>query len=221
MYRYELKLVTQAYNRMRVASWLRVHPEGFVREHESRQVNSLYFDTPSLECFNDNLRGGAWRQKLRLRWYGQAERHIVAQLELKRKRGLLGDKKRVALTHSIDLTHSWQMISRQLHRQLPIEWQLLVNEAIRPMLLNRYQREYFVSRDGAIRATLDYQQVAFDQRITLRPQTKYKLPLANQLVIELKANEGYENRLSEAMSHFPIPRTRNSKYINGVLSAFQ
>lgn len=212
-------MATHQHELARVRSWLRLHPEGFVRAYANRQINSIYFDTPTLGCLNDNLRGGSWRQKLRLRWYGTETEGVKAQLELKRKRGLLGDKKIVYLENPINLSWSWDELRQNLRQQLPPNWQLIVDEAIRPMLLNRYEREYLVSRDGNIRATLDYNQRAYDQRMSQRPQLSRKTPLPRHMVVEVKADEIYEERLCEVANRLPMSRTRNSKYVSGVLAA--
>ena len=197
-----------------------LHPENFTTHHPSRQVNSIYFDTPTLECLNDNLRGVANRNKLRLRWYGDHPRHVNAQLELKRKRGMVGDKKIFNLPYKVDLTNSWSTITAQLKQHAPIEWRLIIDEAVRPTLINRYQRDYYVSRDGEMRVTLDYDQVAYDQRFGIRPNLRTKTIIPKTVIIELKSPASAQARLTNIVQGFPIRRTRNSKYTSGVLASF-
>ena len=90
---------------------------------------------------------------------------------------------------------------------------------IQPTLFNRYQWEYYVSRDGAIRATLDFNQYACDQRFSLRPNLHRPLPIPDTVVIELKALPDAIERLQEVVASFPLPRSRNSKYATGLLAA--
>jgi hypothetical protein len=88
-----------------------------------------------------------------------------------------------------------------------------------PTLLNRYQREYYVTPDGAIRATLDFDQVAYDQRLSPRPNLHARLPFDDTVVIEIKTDQEHAERLRQVVACFPTRRSRNSKYVGGVLAA--
>jgi len=94
--------VTAAHLLPQLRAAMRQHSEGFRSQHRSRQVNSLYFDTPSLASYRANLLGDTRRHKLRLRWYGAERDQVDAQLELKRKRNMLGDKQLWPLAERID-----------------------------------------------------------------------------------------------------------------------
>jgi hypothetical protein len=45
------------------------------------------------------------------------------------------------------------------------------------------------------------------------------LPIADLVVIELKAPPEGMERLQEIVGRFPVPRSRNSKYVNGLVTA--
>ena len=69
--RYELK---QTYSELflpELRSWVQMHPAGFRTAYPPRWVNSIYFDTPDLDSFNDHIAGVPVRRKLRYRWYGE------------------------------------------------------------------------------------------------------------------------------------------------------
>ncbi|MEM7118596.1 MAG: polyphosphate polymerase domain-containing protein [Chloroflexota bacterium] len=221
--RYELKAAVNGRYLPNVRNWLRLHPEGFRTAYPSRRVNSLYFDTPELDAFNENLMGVSQRRKLRLRWYSNldsgAPQIVSPTLELKFKDNLVGGKKRISLPLTLDLTQPCPALVQQVRQAVPSAWQDLLSMVSQPTLLNSYQRDYFVTPDNAIRATLDYQQVAYDQRLGRVPNVKRPLPLENLLVIEIKSDLTQEERLEEIMAYFPVPRSRNSKYANGVLAA--
>ena len=42
----------------------------FVKEYDSRKVNSIYFDDSDLNSLNENLDGNTFKAKYRIRWYG-------------------------------------------------------------------------------------------------------------------------------------------------------
>jgi hypothetical protein len=219
-WRYELKLRCAGYYLDQARTWLRLHPAGLVVAYPPRRVNSLYFDTPDLGSFDDNLEGVSPRNKLRWRWYGDTLEHIRPHLELKHKEGMLGYKQHAALSGPLDLTRPWAELLPAVCSQLSGEWRDLCHTLSRPTLLNYYQREYFVTYDRAVRVTLDYAQVAYDQRHGVRPNLHARLPLEDLLIIEVKADPLQVQRVREVISRFPLPRSRNSKYANGVLAAW-
>jgi hypothetical protein len=217
--RYEIKLTCDPRWLPQARSWIRLHPAGFVVAYPPRRVNSVYLDTPHLSNFNDNLYGTNLRQKLRLRWYGDAMTNIQPSLELKQKRNLLGRKKQVQLPRKLDMTCPWIEILGTIRANVGPDWQALLHTTDQPALLNHYQREYYVTPDGAIRITLDFDQVAFDQRLSLRPNLHVRLPIADTVVIEIKTEREQVERLQQIAAQFPVLRSRNSKYVNGLLVA--
>ena len=215
--RYELKLTCNSRQQAQARQWIRLHPAGFVKTFEKRRVNSLYLDTPNLQSYHGNLSGIADRKKLRLRWYGPLNGQTTnPTLELKRKAGLLGDKKQQALNCTIDWSSPYTEILSAIQKAADEKWQPMLQTAFQPTLINSYTREYFATADGAVRATLDYDQVAFNQRLSGRPNFGRRLLNQNFVVIEIKGAQETSNRLEEIMGHFPTQRTRNSKYVNGV-----
>ena len=218
--RYELKLPCDAAFLAQARTWIRLHHEGFRTAYPSRQVNNLYLDSPGLTNLAENLAGQAERRKLRYRWYGRLPQPPIvdAILELKIKHGSVGDKRRLALENPLDLRRPFKEILADLHGELPEDWLPWVLNGSRPALINHYQRDYFVSPDGLVRCTLDYEQTFYDQRQGVRPNLTRVLPAKARIVIEVKAPVDMEERLDQAASAFPIPRDRHSKYVDGLLS---
>ena len=117
------------------------------------------------------------------------------------------------------MTRPWAAILSDLRPYVPLKWALLLRTMSQPMLLNHYWREYYVTPDNTIRVTLDYAQAAYDQRYRLRPNLRALLPLDDLVVIEIKAAQDQLDRIRKIVSRFPVPRSRNSKYANGMLAA--
>lgn len=216
--RYELKMVCEGRWLANARTWIKLHPAAFREAYPPRIVNNLYLDTPHLSSFRTNLAGVSSRQKLRLRWYGLTDGQMTKEpvLELKTKENLLGNKKQQPLSCLIDWQRPYPDILQAIRSCAPAEWQQWLQAACQPTLINSYRREYYVSMDGDLRATLDYAQSGFDQRLGRRPNFTRRLPLADLVVIEMKAAPDCLDPLQAAMAFFPIPRSRNSKYINGV-----
>lgn len=217
--RYELKMVCPGQWLERARSWIRLHPAGFMTAYAPRQVNNFYLDTPTLDSLNANLMGISRRDKLRLRWYGTSDGKIQPWLELKSKRSLLSEKRRVLLPCTLDLARAWPEVLHTVRDHLPAEWQPRLSGLVQPTLYNYYRREYYVTIDREIRATLDYRLGACDQRFRTRPDCRNSVPIGDSIVIEVKGAPETIDRLHEIISRFPIPRCRNSKYISGLLAA--
>jgi hypothetical protein len=217
--RYEIKLVCDPHRLPQARSWIRLHPAGFVVAYPPRRVNSLYLDTLHMSSLNDNLAGLNTRQKLRLRWYGDEVTDIQPLLELKQKYNRLGRKKQVLLLCTLDLALPWREILGIVRANAGPEWQTLLQTVNQPTLLTHYQREYYVTQDGDVRATLDFAQVAYDQRFAPRSNLRVRLPIADTVVIEIKTSQEQTERLQEIVARFPVPRSRNSKYARGLMVA--
>lgn len=214
--RYELKLVCAPHLLPQARSWIRLHPAGFVAAYPPRRVNSLYLDTLHLSSLSENLAGLSARDKLRLRWYGEAMTDIQPYLELKQKRNMLGKKRRYLLPCKLDMSAPWSEILETIRANVGPDWRAILQTVNRPTLLNHYRREYYVTPDSAIRATLDFAQAAYDQRLVLRPNLQARLPSADNVVIEIKSGQEQAERLPEIVARFPAPRSRNSKYVGGL-----
>jgi hypothetical protein len=217
--RYEFKLACEPHQVAQARNWIRLHPEGFRVAYPLRIVNNLYFDTVEQESFNHNLAGIGSRSKLRLRWYGEPPDKIVSDaiLELKSKKNMFGEKRRQRLSAFLDFKRSYAAILDQIYENVPAAWHLWLDVAKQPTLLNHYRREYYVSYDGIVRVTLDYDQAAYDQRLSQRPNLTRILPTEDFAVIEIKATPDNYERLEEVMGYFPVQRSRNSKYVQGLL----
>jgi hypothetical protein len=70
------------------------------REYPSEQINSLYFDTADLDQYEGSSSGDYYKDKVRLRWYGD-DNHLNGMqtifLELKSRRGFTSAKRRLRL----------------------------------------------------------------------------------------------------------------------------
>ncbi|MCO5190430.1 MAG: polyphosphate polymerase domain-containing protein [Anaerolineae bacterium] len=217
-WRYELKFTIDATQLAQARSWLRLHPAGFVTAFPRRRVHNIYLDTPALTSLNGNLSGISERKKVRLRWYGDQRTTIRPILELKTKHNLYGDKQRLALETELDLTQPWSVILRQLRESVSAEWRSQLAAFTQPTLYNRYDRDYFVTGDGAIRATLDFNLFACSQRLATKPNLDRPNSLPPLAVIEIKGDPNQSDRLEAIAANLPIQRTRSSKYVTGVLS---
>ena len=216
--RYEIKMTTAALHLPEVQSWVRLHQAAFFERYPPRRVSSLYFDTLEGECLDANLIGAHERRKLRLRWYGADFSAVQGILELKCKQGCLGWKDIFPLPDTLDLTRiSWETLEQTLREQVTGPFAVWPAYFSRPMLLTRYWREYYESMDLQVRITIDSELQVYEQFMHLTPNLTAPAPLADVLVVEVKADGDLHRRVSDILSSFPMQVSRNSKYVNGVL----
>jgi hypothetical protein len=216
--RHEVKFTSAPVQYGYLAQWIRIHPAGFYSPYPSRRVNNVYLDDYRLAAYDENLMGESARSKVRVRWYGKTSQPESGVLEVKRKRNLLGWKLSYP-TGPLDFeTDTWRTIRCNLRENLCDEARLWIDAAPQAVLINRYEREYFVSRDGRIRVTLDSHQRVFDQRFGERPNLKRPANLPATVVVEFKfAREDFFLG-SRTIQGLPVRASRNSKYVIGVQS---
>ena len=62
--RFEIKFVADATRYHELERWIRLNPAGFHTSYPPRQVNNVYFDTPDLYAYAENLSGASARSKV-------------------------------------------------------------------------------------------------------------------------------------------------------------
>ena len=218
--RYEIKMTCDETLLPDIRAWVRLHPDAFFEAYPSRQVNSLYLDTPEAHCLEDNLLGARERGKLRYRWYGTDDSAVRGSLELKRKSNQLGWKGRCEIPVTLDLrTITWAEWREHLERHATGAMALWLSRIDRPTLLNRYLREYYESMDRRVRITIDYAQRFYEQVSYPAPNLVIQSPVDSALVVEVKCDVDQHRRLSNVLSLLPLQVERNSKYVNGLLGS--
>ena len=217
-YRYERKFtVPIAFSIRTIEQFIKRNRSLFREVFYQRQVNNIYFDTVGYNDYFDNVLGVSDRKKTRIRWYGDTFGEIKKPvLEIKIKKGLVGDKWSYKLT-PFTLDNSFtskkiQDIFKTSNLPLPI---LESVKMTLPTLLNAYQRKYFLSADNKFRVTLDFDLLYYkiDKRFNnfnIKPN-----PDENK-IIELKYGLQDDTNANATATQFPFRINKNSKYVNGV-----
>jgi hypothetical protein len=217
-YRYERKFVADTLTPEQVACVVRLHPQMFITAYPPRYVNNLYFDTADLQHFYDNLTGASQRRKVRVRWYGELFGPVMHPLlEIKVKDGPVGTKQTFPLALlQVDgrfCDRYFRSVAAGSGLPEPV-WPELRD--LNVVLLNRYYRHYYASRDGRFRVTVDigmtYHRVlgAFGNSF-LHHQVNDR-----DVIVELKYEVDQEPSADRVAGGFPFRMTRNSKYVQGM-----
>ncbi len=221
-WRYERKFFISDANVSLLEHALKLHPAMFSPIYYERQVNNLYFDTPSLDFYNDNVVGAGKRLKVRIRWYGDSFGKIKEPvLEIKCKDGLLGGKQRHVL-ESFELNSTLTSKDlKQLFLNLPdvigpIKKSLLSLEC---SLFSSYMRKYFLSADKLFRATID-SQLAFYRVSHWGNLFLNKYVDLSNIILEVKYAATDDKNAQMVTSSLPYNVTKSSKYVQGLNHLF-
>ncbi len=218
VYRYERKFFIQNSERHSVESIIFNHPAFFSEIYHCRYVNNIYFDYHLLNNLLDNIEGNMFRRKYRIRWYGTKMNQINNPvLELKIKKGLVGTKR------------SYQLVPFKLSNKITSGFiknvidQSRIDKRVRfrmidqiPVLLNRYKRKYFISKDKKFRITIDDDQ-SFNQMKVLDNSNWHTLKDPHIVIVELKYDIEHDTEAKEITNNLPFRITKSSKYSRGMM----
>tara|TARA_X000001036_G_scaffold12460_2_gene10809 strand:- start:1051 stop:1767 length:717 start_codon:yes stop_codon:yes gene_type:complete len=216
-YRYERKYVIENYNIASIYSFLKLSSYQFSEIYEPRFVNNIYYDYPSMEYYKANVSGIANRLKIRIRWYNHFSEPIInPNLELKIKKGHVGRKETFKLDR-FDIKKDFsQLIMYEKLQDLGIPFSICEKFLVlKPVLVNRYKRKYFLSRNKLFRVTIDegikYCSVS---RFIKSPTNMFTNCFNSILEVKyLVGDDQHANNIGRIISQRV---SRNSKYVNGI-----
>jgi hypothetical protein len=216
-WRFERKFSGQGLSQKIAEASVRLHPAVFRKAYPPRWINNIYLDTPSLEAYWEHTNGASHRVKTRIRWYGEAEGFVSSPvMERKVKCALEGTK----IFHPLP---AFTVDGMQTHKKLAQVFDdaglppAILEDVryLRPILYNRYYRQYFVSADSRFRLTIDCQ-------LKYRPihglGGNWRSPVSQWagVIIELKYDRIDNAAAADIAQALPFRLSRFSKYVTGV-----
>jgi hypothetical protein len=209
--RNELKFIAVWPLNYQIPEIIKLNPGLFSEIYNSRFINNIYFDSLDFKAYNDTINGVSRRKKFRIRWYGDFFGLINdPMLEMKEKEGKVVRK----TSHPFppfELKSSMN-IKDILNNNSDSDCNHLINTK-KPSIINRYQRKYFLSKDGRFRLTIDTNQKFSNPKNIQNPKN------INQTgppptIIELKYDIQWEKEAIQVTNALPFRLNKNSKYIN-------
>lgn len=176
-----------------------------------RFINNIYFDTADYQFYRTNVEGEHSRLKVRIRWYGDLHNVENPVLEYKIKKGEIVTKKNYQikfenLSEMLDPAGFMNTLKKTCDNSLVAEQM----NSLRPTLINRYYRGYYLSKDECVRATID------DEVEFYSPETLSFFYKQHARIIELKYAPEDEKTAVNLSNTMPYRLTKNSKYVHGV-----
>lgn len=211
--RYELKYLMTRQQREAILQVM--EPYMALDAYGHSEIRNLYYDTEDFRLIRDSMERPVYKEKLRLRSYGQAKEDSPAYVELKKKYDGVVYKRRFGLDYSgaLDcLAGKRPMPDSQIGRE--IGYAMAFYGGPKPRVFLSYEREAFSERDGG-----DF-RVTFDENIRYRTHhltltgdcTGVSLLPEDQVLMELKTSGSLPLWMVRKLSELGIRKVQFSKY---------
>lgn len=190
--------------------------QGFVRmDFGSSRVQSLYYDSPDYRLIRASLERPAFKEKLRLRAYGEPGILTESFLEIKRKYRGIGYKRRTGLPLQAAETCLAQGIVPEGSGQIGREAQWMIRRySLSPAALISCDRDAWASPGSSgLRITFDRNITFRDWDMDLNARVPGLLLLPGTLrLMEIKSGGAYPLWLTRLLRENEIRRNHFSKY---------
>tara|TARA_B100001540_G_C15581583_1_gene539801 strand:- start:24 stop:698 length:675 start_codon:yes stop_codon:yes gene_type:complete len=186
----------------------------FRTQYPLRKVNSIYFDTLDYISIRQNLDGVSNKKKIRIRWYG--DKNIITNpiIEIKSKKGFETKKESMSIRelHGLKL---FRLKNLKILKET-LNTKLKQKKIIYPVLTTHYEREYFISLNEKIRATIDYnlKSVFLNNLSQIDIIKNFK----NICILEFKYPTSLDKYVRKNLKDISLRLSKNSKFVN---SAFE
>ena len=214
--RHEHKFVYRNCDPRKIETIIEVNNKPVFHAGKESLVNSIYFDTPDLVSFYENLNGISKRFKLRLRWYDAELPRSLCFFEVKRRMNRVIAKERYPIALSCPLHRlSLKELVAGLIRVLPETPGHLLRLRPEPVVLVRYRRRHFVVSDirQQIRLTVDRDITAVGQLGAANLRTRMPLQLDGRVILEIKTAVGGGSHIPRSLRPLRPRLSQFSKYV--------
>ena len=179
-------------------------------------IRNIYFDTDSYRLIRHSIEKPAYKEKLRIRSYHQANPNSTVFVELKKKYKQVVYKRRVSLSEK----EAMEWMFRQRHCQMDtqiseeIDYFLDYYETLHPVVFLSYEREAYYAKDNSdFRVTFDDTILCRQEDISLESDV-YGTPILPEgmVLMEIKCSGGIPLWMTQVLSKEHIYKTSFSKY---------
>ncbi|WP_456438855.1 VTC domain-containing protein [Psychroserpens sp.] len=185
--------------------------EGMKVHHPTRFINNIYFDSLNFDAYFENVEGESERNKYRLRWYGDRFNTIRPIFEVKMKKDQVNKKLSLKIPEiEFRSFNDVENVSNHILNYMEGEESTLFFEMMNkiPTLLNGYKRDYFLSKDGETRLTIDRNLFFYNCR------NNQEYNQSEIMVVEVKYASNVTPKIN--FDKFKLVLGKNSKYVSGI-----
>lgn len=212
--RYELKFLLTPAQKARILAAMAPHME--LDAYGRTTIRNLYCDTDNYRLIRRSLEKPAYKEKLRLRCYGNGATGTPVFVELKKKYNGVVYKRRLAMDEQEAV--DWICgkapcpVDTQIARET--DYFLQYYETLRPRVFLSYEREaYYCRENGDFRVTFDDHILARQEALSLSAPVWGTPVLPGDVVLmEIKTAGGVPLWMTEALTREGIFKQSFSKY---------
>lgn len=212
--RYETKFLLRADQKQRLLAL--AEPYIALDQYGRTLIRNLYYDTPDYRLIRRSLERPIYKEKLRVRSYGETTSDSPVYLELKKKYDGVVYKRRMVMPEQEAISWLETPQAPENHDQIQEEIAYFCKfyGDLQPRLFLSYYREaYYGREDAELRITFD-EDICFRQdRLSLR-EAPGGTPLlhSDQVLMEVKSARGIPLWLTDFLSREKIFKASFSKY---------
>lgn len=187
-----------------------------VDEYGLSRINNIYFDTPDYRLIRTSMEKPVYKEKLRLRTYGETGDDTNSFIEIKKKYNGVVYKRRISGRYADNYGYltgcGTQIEKSQIAGE--IDQTLKLYQNLRPAMSVCYDRVAMVGIENpGLRITFDSHITYNDSCRDLREEKGGKPLLAEgQYLMEIKVENGFPMELAQKLSEFSIFPVSFSKY---------
>lgn len=212
--RYELKYKITSKQKKQILQG--IAPYMSLDRYGRTTIRNLYFDTDTFRLIRRSIERPAYKEKLRVRSYSQAEAQTPVFVELKKKYNGIVYKRRIALPERQAM--AWLtgegVCPQDCQIGKEIDYFLSYYRDLRPAVFLSYEREAYFQRDGGdLRITFDENVLCRETNLSLRSPVYGQHVLSpGDTLMEIKCSGGLPLWVTSLLSEGHIYKTSFSKY---------
>ncbi len=188
-------------------------------EYGRHKISNIYFDTRDYKIIRHSIEKPKYKEKLRLRIYGEPKDESPAFIELKKKYDGIVYKRRILSSQNdaCEYLISNKPLEENSQIKSEIDYFLKTSGELLPRVYLSYEREaYFCKADENLRMTFDFNIKMRDSDVSLLSSEKDVDVLdKNYVLMEVKTLNGLPFWLVDFLSENKIYKTSFSKYGTG------
>lgn len=211
--RYELKFLLTAEQKARLLPEIEKHMQ--LDKYGRTLIKNLYFDTDTYRLIRRSLEKPDYKEKLRIRSYGNTNPDSRVFVELKKKYNGVVYKRRIPMAEQEAMAWfcGWRKAPEtQIARE--IRYFISYYETLRPTVFLSYEREAYFAKDGSdLRLTFDDNILCRQEDLSLCAENYGEALLPpGQVLMEVKCPGGIPLWLTSLLSGEKLYKTSFSKY---------
>lgn len=178
-------------------------------------IRNIYYDTPDYRLIRHSLEKPVYKEKLRLRAYGDVTENDRVFLEMKKKYDGVVYKRRIGLQEKKATAYMADPVKRLDDSQIgrEIDYFKSFYAELFPAVYLSYDRMSWRSKDGLLRITMDWNIQYRTENVDLKkPAGGEQLLQPGQTLVEIKAPSSMPIWLVRVLSENKIRQVSISKY---------